>query len=87
MIDDGYPVDRKRKLVIGEGGNECRAGQSSNSRDIGAPGIGVSLPLLIGIQGTADTLNLAEHLRSLARCCLAEVADSKIGFATAAVCT
>jgi hypothetical protein len=24
-IDDGYPVDRKRKLAIGEGGVECRA--------------------------------------------------------------
>jgi len=25
-IDDGYPVDRKRKLAIGEGGIECHAG-------------------------------------------------------------
>jgi hypothetical protein len=25
-IDDGYPVDRKRKLAVGEGGTECRAG-------------------------------------------------------------
>jgi hypothetical protein len=25
-IDDGYSVDRKRKLAIGEGGIECHAG-------------------------------------------------------------
>jgi hypothetical protein len=48
---------------------------------------GIALPLLVGIQGASDSLKLAEHLRNLARCCLAEIADSKIGFATAAVCT
>ena len=36
---------------------------------------------------TSDSLNLAEQLRSLARGCLTKVADSKIGLATAAVCT
>jgi len=50
-------------------------------------GSGIALPLLVGIQGASDSLKLAEHLRNLTRCCLAEVADSKIGFATAAVCT
>jgi hypothetical protein len=34
-IDDGYPVDRKRKLAIGEGGIECRAGVEALS---GCPG-------------------------------------------------
>jgi hypothetical protein len=34
-IDDGYPVDRKRKLAIGEGGIECRTGVEAMS---GRPG-------------------------------------------------
>jgi hypothetical protein len=50
-------------------------------------GSGVSLPLLVSIEGTAYVFELAEHLRNLARCSLAEVADSKIDFANAAVCT
>jgi len=34
-IDDRYPADRKRKLAIGEGGIECRAGVEALS---GRPG-------------------------------------------------
>jgi hypothetical protein len=30
-IDDGYPVNRKRKLAIGEGGVECCAGAKALS--------------------------------------------------------
>jgi hypothetical protein len=45
----------------------------------------IALALLIGIEGTANILELAEHLRNSVGCTFAEIADREIGFAFSSV--